>query len=373
MSIDQSNYRLKRLTLNGFKTIHSLTDFNPLSKTVLIGPNCAGKSNFLSFFQMINWAMSGHGNLSHYILSNGGAGQFVHDGLDQTDEINAELTMETADGEYEYFFKLNHDHRSKLFFSDEKYRRISKNQHQQENWTSLGSGHQDPEIRRGYYKDPTAELILNFLNQTIVYQFQNTSSTSRIHRKWSVNDSIGLKEDGGNIAAVLYRLKVHHTPYYIRIVDTIRILFPQFSDFELVPEFDFIMLRWKEYHSDEVFYSAQGSDGFLRIIALITLLLQPPDRLPSLLIIDEPALGLHPLSTSVIGGLINAAALKTQVIIATQSVLLLDCFFPEDVVVVERRERATVFRRLEHAPLKEWLEDYSLSELWEKNIIGGRP
>ena len=172
---------------------------------------------------------------------------------------------------------------------------------------------------------------------------------------------------------MLYRLRTREGRYYQRIVDTIRLVLPLFSDFELEPDCGGLMLAWRERDTDEVFNVSQASDGLLRIIALITLLLQPAQDLPDVLILDEPELGLHPSAINVVGGLMAAAATKIQIIAATQSVALVDCFDPEDVVVVERPDRASTFKRLDPASLKEWLEEYSLSELWEKNVIGGRP
>lgn len=154
---------------------------------------------------------------------------------------------------------------------------------------------------------------------------------------------------------MLYRLKTRERRYYQRIVDTIRLVLPVFSDFELEPDGGNLMLQWRERDTDEVFSASQASDGFLRIVALITLLLQPTKDLPDVLILDEPELGLHPSAISIIGELTAAAATKIQVIAATQSVPLVDCFAPEDIVIVERPDRASTFRRLDPAALDEGL------------------
>jgi predicted ATPase len=91
------------------------------------------------------------------------------------------------------------------------------------------------------------------------------------------------------------------------------------------------------------------------------------------LILDEPELGLHPFAIEAVAGLIRSASKHVQVILATQSVSLIDRFEPEDIVVVERRGRESTFRRLKPSELDAWLDEYTLSELWEKNVIGGRP
>jgi len=207
----------------------------------------------------------------------------------------------------------------------------------------------------------------------IVHQFHNTSSTARIRGKWSVDDNRYLKEDAANLAPVLKRLSEHERLAYSRIVDTIRLILPFFADFVLETEYEYLLLRWSERGSDVVFNASQAADGMLRVMALVTLLLQPETSLPDVLILDEPELGLHPYAITVLGGLIEALSKKIQIIVATQSPLLVDCFAPEAVVVVDRIERASRFERLSELRLREWLDEYSVSELWQKNVIGGRP
>ena len=365
--------RLERITLKGFKTIRSLVDFEPQSRTVLIGPNGAGKSNFISFFRMMSWALSGPDQLARHVSQQGGSRRILHDGPARTREIEAELTIRTMAGENEYAFRLFHAAGDTLVFADERYRFSRTEWETKANWNTLGAGHKDPELLRAAVDNQTAQVIRTLLQRIVVYQFHDTSDTARIRGQWPTNDNRWLKEDAANVAPVLHRLKARDRQYYQRIVDTIRLVLPVFSDFELEPDCGNLLLQWRERDTDEVFSASQASDGFLRIVALITLLLQPPKDLPDVLILDEPELGLHPSAISIVGELTAAAAMKIQVIAATQSVPLVDCFDPEDIVVVERPDRASTFRRLDPAALDEWLATYSLSELWEKNVIGGRP
>ncbi len=322
---------------------------------------------------MLSWALSGPDQLARYVSQQGGSRRILHDGPAHTREIEAQLTIRTAAGENEYAFRLFHAAGGTLVFADEQYRFSRTTWETKANWNTLGAGHSDPELLNAAIDNQTAQVIHTLLRRIVVYQFHNTSDTARIRGQWSANDSRWLKEDAANVAPVLYRLKTRERQYYQRIVDTIRLVVPVFSDFELEPDYGNLMLQWRERDTDEVFSASQASDGFLRIVALITLLLQPPNDLPDVLVLDEPELGLHPSAISIIGELTAAAATKIQVIAATQSVPLVDCFGPEDIVVVERPDRASTFRRLDPAALEEWLATYSLSELWEKNVIGGRP
>ena len=365
--------RLDRITIRGFKTIAELENFEPGPLTALIGPNGVGKSNFIAFFRMMSWALADHGNLRFFVSERGGASKLLHDGPSRTREIEAELTIRTDAGENQYNFRLFYAADDQLIFADERYRFSRAAFGSPAPWRSTGSGHHDPQLLTHAVSDDTARVVRTLLQRIVVYQFHNTSDTARIRSKWSLSDDRFLKEDGANLAPVLYRLRETDRCCYQRIVDTARLILPFFSDFVLEPDGYSLLLQWRERNSDEIFSVSQASDGMLRVLALVALLLQPEEGLPDVMILDEPELGLHPYAINIIGGLISAAAARIQIILATQSMALIDCFNPEDVVVVEREGRGSVFRRLSSEALDVWLEDYSLSELWEKNVIGGRP
>lgn len=366
--------RLRKLTIKGFKSIANLDDFELGPLTVLIGPNGAGKSNLIAFFRMLGFLRSSTGRLQLYIGTQGGAGLLLHDGPSTTKEVSSELTIDTEAGENQYAFRLIQAAQDALIFEEEKYRFSRSSLPTTAQWRELGSGHKESalfsEAESGV---TTAQVILALLNKIQVYQFHNTSFSARLRNKWTVIDNRYLREDAANIAPILYGLRESEPKYYRRIVDHIRLMLPFFDDFIFDNEHDHMLLKWNEIGTDMPFSASQASDGMLRIIALTTLLLQHPDTLPDLLILDEPELGLHPYATTIIGGLIGAVSHKTQVIIATQSADLLNCFDPREVVVVERKGRESVFQPLAPEKLKDWLERYSLAELWEKNVLGGRP
>ena len=191
-----------------------------------------------------------------------------------------------------------------------------------------------------------------------------------------MDDNRFLRHDGSNLAAFLYYLHEKHGRSYDMIRRTVQLVAPFFDDFILEPrrlDADTIMLRWKHRRAGDDFFAASLSDGSLRFIALATLLLQPHELRPSVILLDEPELGLHPAAIAILASLIKQVSRETQIVVSTQSSLLLDNFNPEDVLVTERVEGATQFTRLEGEKLKIWLEDYSLGQLWEKNEFGGRP
>jgi predicted ATPase len=365
--------RLERLTIKGFKTVASCIDFSFGSLTVLIGPNGAGKSNFVSFFRMLSWAFADPKNLRRYVGMQGGASTLLHDGPANTREVEAEITIVTDAGTNRYAFGLTYAAGDTFVFDYERceYDRSGSDLDPYRNDMAVGGS--APQLLYLATYDTTARVLRDLLRRIVVYQFHNTSDTARVRGKWRVDDNRWLKEDAGNLAPVLLRLRDEEGAYYQRVVETIRLILPFFSDFELNPDHGSLLLQWRERDSDQIFGVSQAADGMLRAMALVTLLLQPEQDLPDVLIIDEPELGLHPYAVNIVGGLMRSLATRIQVVVATQSTQLIDCFEPNDIVVVERDQRRTSFRRLDADELSDWLKEYLISELWEKNVLGGRP
>ncbi len=219
-------------------------------------------------------------------------------------------------------------------------------------------------------------IAIKLLCNWKIFRFRTTLTGAGVKRAGSVDDNDYLRYDASNLAAYLYRLRQLHPATYQQIRKTIQLAIPFFDDFILKPETlnggnQQIRLLWQQQGSDYPLWPTQFSDGSLRFICLVTALLQPEP--PSTLIIDEPELGLHPYALTLLGALIRSASTRMQLIISTQSVPLLNEFTLDDLIIVEREEGASVFKRLTPAEYELWLADYSVGELWEKNILGGRP
>lgn len=370
-----SRPRLERITVQGWKSIKSIDNF-PLDKiNVLIGANGAGKSNFISLFRMLSWMTQG--NLEFSTAVHGGANGLLHQGAAVTSQFVTELRFRNNVGVTDYHIKLIHAAGDTFVIADELVRQFPTGSAEL-NWITIGPGHRESRLEATGRLEPKpmagiAKFILATLRQCLVYQFHNTSETSRMKLRWDINDSYVLKDDAGNLAPFLMRLQGKAPKHYGVIVDTLRQILPFFQDFELTPNENTVLLQWRERGSDMVFGAHQASDGMLRTMALVSLLLQPVGDLPSVLILDEPELGLHPFAIGTIGGLLRAVSATSQVIVATQSTTFIDQFEPHEIIVVDRKGSVSEFKRLNSADLNEWLQDYSLSELWEKNVIGGRP
>jgi predicted ATPase len=183
-----------------------------------------------------------------------------------------------------------------------------------------------------------------------------------------------LRPDAGNLAAYLLQLRQRQRPYYDRIVTTIRQAAPFFDDFDLRPlksDPNSVLLNWRDRDSDHLFGPDQLSDGTIRLMGLVTLLAQPEDDLPGFIVLDEPEIGMHPYAMEIVAGLIRSASVQSQILVATQSASLVNHFEPSEIITVTRSNAQSHFARLDARELDAWLKDYSVGELWEKNVIGG--
>jgi predicted ATPase len=366
--------KINRIHISGFRSIRDQEiELAPIN--VLVGANGSGKSNFLSLFSMLNFAMTD--SLQLFIAKNGGANSILHYGAKTTEMIDAEFEFETDDYVNWYSAHLGYVSVDTLAFNDEEIRSVRRGSSVTGRPRSLGVSHRESALKKAAEAgDRTAKTLKWLMDHWRSYQFHDTSPQSPIRQKGYLNDGNYLRHNAGNLAAFLYGLRESRPDYYTRILETIRLALPFFGDFILEPtpaDPNSIILDWKERSSDYRFGPHQIADGALRFMALATLLLQPKDRMPSVITIDEPELGLHPYAISLLGALINSVSTECQVIVATQSTELLDQFKVADVIVVDRQERESIFQRLDPKELAEWLEEYTVSEMWRKNILGGHP
>ncbi len=358
------------INIYNFKSIKELN--LPLASiNVLIGPNGAGKSNFIQFFNLLNNIVSQ--TLQNYIAGNGWADSFLHFGRKFTESFSGYISF----GQNGYEFELTSTSENNFFFSKEitMYENIYTDKISTKN---LADGNRETNLIKQYKIDNKKGVIYHILNSMInwrVYHFHDTSSTSKVKMEGDINDNRSFRRDASNLAAFLYLLQENYSEHFLRIENTIKLIAPFFEKFSLKPlelNKENIRLEWKHIGSDEYFNANHLSDGTLRMICLITLLLQP--NLPETIIIDEPELGLHPAAIELLTSLIKSVTTHNkQIICSTQSVTFLNHFAPEDIIVVDRSNGESVFKRLDKSSLTEWMNVYAIGELWEKNVLGGRP
>lgn len=342
----------------------------PLHKiNVLIGENGAGKSNFISFFEMVKALYDQR--LGSYMLSNGGVDAQLYRGRKGSEYIKGIIDY---NNENAFFFELRPTIDDKAYIEESGYYHnilnYSQKDYAQWNRHMWDKIVYESKISESSYAKPIQTLLESF----VVYHFHDTSKTSPMRHPCHVDDNVMLRPDASNLAAILYKLKQTDEVSYRFIEGIIRTTAPYFKRFILEPmktDSSRIKLVWEEQDSYMYLDAYALSDGTLRFIALTTLLLQ--SDLPGTIIIDEPELGLHPYAIAKLASMIKKASFKSQIIIATQSVNLIDNFAIDDLILVGRRDNQSVFNRPNEKDFSVWLENYSVGELWEKNVLSSRP
>lgn len=363
--------KLRKLTIRGFKSIESLEGFDLRDLNVLIGANGSGKSNFVDFFRLLR-AMADEG-LQKFVTEQGGGDGFFFLGPRYTRKISVRLEF----GENVYEFDLEPTAGNELMIGSERVKWIGGGDTEcigSDSRESALKQQKDQRSKAGPWSSKTSYVYWGVTGWT-VYHFHDTSLFAPMRRDQSARDRRPLRPDASNIAAFLLSLRRSFPPNYTLIRDTVRLIAPFFDDFVLEPQEkggeEKVRLEWRQKGSDFPFQPSQLSDGTIRFICLATALLQPD--LPPLIVIDEPELGLHPYAINLLADLIRSASTRTQVIVSTQSPTLLDHFAPEDIIVANRRDGRSTFERLEPDKLAEWLKEYSVGELWQKNVVQGGP
>lgn len=360
--------KVTSINVKGYKSIKSLENFELSELNVMIGGNGAGKSNLISLFKLLNEISEGH--LQSLVRKSGGANAFLYFGSKQTPAIEVKINF----GPNSYWLKLVPTSDDSLYFEEEGCSYKGPMYSNAYKISVLSSDRKETGLpsEKGEISKSTLESIKSWK----LYHFHDTSDTALMKKTCPIDDNAKLKADASNLAAYLYLLEKKHIQDFNNITDTVKAIAPFFDRFILRPsplKPDSIQLEWKHKNSDNYFNASSLSDGTLRFICLATLLLQPAEKMPTTVLMDEPELGLHPAAIQLLANLLKSAATRTQVIVSTQSVTLVNQLKPESIIIVSRTEEQSFFRKLTNEDLDDWLEDYGVGDMWEKNIIGGRP
>lgn len=372
----KQNMKTQKLTQIVIQGYRSISFDHPVrldigSINILLGANGAGKSNIISFFKMVGYMISG--SLQQYVAQSGTNQKFLHYGSKKTPTLCAAIRFDDDTSYAMYRFSLTTAVPNKLIISSETIERKTKPDESPVSRT-LSSDFNESALVKA--TDTDCRLVGDFLSGCKVYQFSDSSLSAPMRQASTVESAHYLQSEANNLASFLYYLKNNYTDAYNRIVDYVQGVVPQFKDFYLEPEHGYISLKWIDTSLNDYVLSAdQFSDGSIRFISLATLLLQPEETMPSVIIIDEPELGLHPYAVDQLTEMIKDASKHVQVIIATQSPSIIDGFRADDVLIIERDEnlQCSTVKKLNAEDYKDWLDHYTLSELWDKNILGGRP
>jgi predicted ATPase len=358
---------LETLTIRNFKSIRDQTlKLGPLN--VFIGGNGSGKSNLIEVFRFLHEIVEQR--LAMYTATKGGADSLLYFGRRQSPDMSFSLEFGERRTSHRYKIQLTGTDDDTLLIAEDSVAYHDKNRYNRP-WTAPVSVFSKESKLK---EDQSSPRVLVDMESYRVYHFHDTSDIAAMKGTSDVDDNRFLRPQAENLAAFLYWLQEMRPEHMANIRDTIRQIAPFFDEFRLEPlrlNPSKIRMEWKEKGSDMYFNASSLSDGTLRFICLAALLLQPD--LPPLILLDEPELGLHPAAVTLLASLLSSASTRTQVLVATQSVTLVNQFEPEQVWAVDREDRQSVFRHLSRADMSGWLDDYALGELWEKNVLGARP
>ncbi|KIG17043.1 hypothetical protein DB30_03640 [Enhygromyxa salina] len=361
--------KLEKLTIQGFKSIRDQTlALAPLN--ILIGANGVGKSNFVGVFRLLREIVTQ--NLAGYTATKGGPDALLHFGRKHTDTLHINLDFAEGNRANGYSVDLVPTQDNRLIIAREQAFYHEREKYREPYELDIGLHSDESQLRA--HSHLCARQALQDLEGYRIYHFHDTGATAPMKQLCEIDDNRFLRANADNLPAYLYFLAQRHPDNFATIEGAVRQVAPFFDRFDLAPSRlnpSRIQLEWKERGRDAFFKASALSDGSLRFICLATLLLQPAP--PGLILLDEPELGLHPAAITDLASMMSAAASQIQIIAATQSVTLINQFTPEDVWTVERDDGQSVFKQLSSEDMSAWSDEYSLGELWEKNIIGARP
>lgn len=363
-----SPLRLQRMQIQGFRSLRDCS-LELGNRTILIGANGSGKSNILGVFRMMNALVQGQ--LVPYVNERGTAESLLFRGVSTTQQMRIYLGFSTG-LHYEAILSPTDDFR--LYFA-----------HEVVTWRNGATRKDGQPARSAAFRKGRNESLLADpagdeatgpvpdIDCWRIYHVHDTDARSALKKPQNSADDDYLRSDGKNLVPFLRRLRDQFPKHYEQIRFAVSLAMPTFGDFIFKESHDTLTLRWRERNHDYPFAAHQISDGTLRFICLATLLLQPVELQPSLIIIDEPELGLHPSAIHLLAEMIRSASVHRQVLVATQSAQLVDACAVEDIAVVERGDDGTTITRPDPERMKAWLSDYTLGQVWNMNVMGGQP
>lgn len=351
---------IEEISIKNYKSIKGLIKFPLHNINILIGANGSGKSNFLSFFEFVK---KENDYKSYFDFDNDRADDILFLGRRNSEFLSGAVALSdqsfTGKGGKKFIAVDNRILTCDAYVNMD----LVSNFENEENYFEYAEG-----------IDLAWEQVSD---NTTQYHFHDTSKWSPILVDCMLNNNDMLLPNGKNIMPFVYRIYRENKQSYSMIVNAIRSCVDDFHDFYIrknINSDDMVRLEWQ--HKRDLGEPKHGkllSDGSLRIICLIVLLLQPIEWVPKLVIIDEPELGMNPKALSLIAELIKQISPQKQFIIATQSPELINLFNHEDIIVCDKNEdSSSSFTRLDAEKLQSWLDDYTVADLWQMNIIGGQ-
>ncbi len=363
---------------------------------VLIGPNASGKSNLIEVLGLLQNTPK---ELSAAISNGGPIDEWLWKGksgsVSKSPQAVIEVVVSPAKGKTALRYKLAFTkaiHRFEI--TDERLENdsVAANGAKPYFGYDQASGH--PTL---YYKGGKRSLGKEEINPQVSILAQRRDpehypeithvgsmfAKFRLYRDWEFGSlahvrepcdsslpSDYLEEDCSNLGVVLNRL-LALPDVKDRILQSLRYFYEDAKDLRSKIEGSKVETRLEETSLNATIPLIRVSDGTLRWLTLLTILLNPDP--PPLVCIEEPELGLHPDMIHELGKLLIEASSRMQLIVTTHSDRLVEAMtdIPEAVIVCEKENGASRLTRLDKRELSTWLQEYGLGQLWSKGQLGG--
>lgn len=389
--MDNASVRFGQLSIQGFRRLSNVElSLAPLS--VMIGANGTGKTSVLDVLSLL--ASSAQGRLSSALSDLSGLTNLLT--YDRAEELGLDITLDiTMDAgaaiPLEYSLRLHpqglahvireevlsqkrkphanpflHIHsrnRDIKYYDPEKKKLLPPTWEHNPLETSLAQVpkmFQEPEDFRRRLASSTFYHVLNV----------DPRSPVRLPQAMAPADLPG--RNGEDLVSCLFYLRETDRARFEAVEDSLRAAFPRFDRLDFPPvAAGTLSLAWRERGYSKPLYMHQLSEGTLRFLWLTTLLQSP--GLTALTLLDEPEVSLHPELLSLLADQLREASRRTQIIVATHSDTLIRFLEPGEVVVLDSTgDGMTTLTRADDLDLDEWLQDYSLDELWRNGRLGAR-
>jgi predicted ATPase len=386
--------KFTHLHVDGYRCLVDV-DLELRSLMVLIGPNASGKTSMLEVLTLLR--DGAQGKLAEALSRRGGLTEILSKGDSDRDSLRIEIEadLESKVGIKPIHYRLTISQMGTAGYSITRERL---------EWHLDAAGEPVPFIHAGpghvLYADPdksgelsrptwlykASELALaqvpkmyrepeafrDALAQTRFYSYLDVGHRAVIRLPQALTPTTQPGPNGENLYSTLYNLRATDSDSYQRIEDALRAAFPGFDRLEFpVVGAGQVTLAWYQEGLNDPFYPTQLSEGTLRFLWLATLMLAPD--LPSITLIDEPEVSLHPELLKLLSGLMREAALHTQLVVATHSPDLIRWLEPDEVVVLDKEGERATLTWADTLDLEEWLRRYTLADLWLMGEMGGRP
>ncbi len=379
--------KIKSIKIEGFRRLE-IFDFDMRPVMALIGANGVGKTSFMDALSLL--AASARGSLNQHLGDLGGIASVATQGRVREIVLNVvtdnpsyeppeyrlkleaqgpgygilEETLLQATPDQPLPFKHIDRQHNAIRFSNPATHRLEV-----PDWEFDSSESALSQVPRMYRQ---CEQLRRILSSATHYHALDVGKNAPVKLPQQMRPVSLPGSNGEDLFPFLYNLRELDRPKYEAVEDSLKAAFPgfEFLGFPVVSA-GVISMTWKERAFNGPFFMNQLSEGTLRFLWLVSLLQSP--SLPTVTMIDEPEVSLHPELLGLLADLLREASDRTQIIVATHSDRLVRFLEPHEVAVMDIDESgASAIRWGDNLDLEEWLADYSLDEVWQMGLMGGR-